>query len=442
MSNELKLMKAEIVNFKNIDAKELDINGRSFFITGSNQQGKSSFLQALLSPLDAKWMPTEPIMQGEEKGHIKLKVAGQLEGEHVEYKIECYFSQAKKRGRIVLFDAEGAQIKDGVKNILDGIIGNIGFNIMSFIKLGLTDSGKVSTSGVREQIKILEDLMPQEDVKKLYELKHEYDKKYETRKDTNKEVKRLEGLIDNSPFSQEQIELYAEKKSVVEESAKIDAAKKKNGVIDQCNTFIQEYSDSFETVSEEIVEIKRKLEEKRKEKQALISKRTEVDAYLEKNPNKVDVSALEESLQTISDHNTQCDKVADLHQTKVDLQTKSTESETLTTRLKKIEQEKKDIFANTKMPVKGLAFDDEKVTYKGLPLSEGNISTSQLIGVGLKVGMALNPNLKVMVIKDGSLLDNETMNYALKMCEKEGYQLMIETVKHEGGDLNIEFIEK
>jgi hypothetical protein len=94
------------------------------------------------------------------------------------------------------------------------------------------------------------------------------------------------------------------------------------------------------------------------------------------------------------------------------------------------------------MPVKGLAFDEENVTFRDLPLSEGNIPTSQLIGIGLKIGMALNPNLRLLVIRDGSLLDDKTMKFILKTCEEKGYQLLIEVVKHEGGELSLEFIEK
>ena len=75
-NNGLQLLSANIYNFKNISSKEIYNNGRSFLITGSNQKGKSSFLQALLSPLDATWMPIEPLKQGEEKGFIKLKIGG------------------------------------------------------------------------------------------------------------------------------------------------------------------------------------------------------------------------------------------------------------------------------------------------------------------------------------------------------------------------------
>jgi len=56
--------------------------------------------------------------------------------------------------------------------------------------------------------------------------------------------------------------------------------------------------------------------------------------------------------------------------------------------------------------------------------------------------MAMNPNLRLMVIKDGSLLDKKTLEYILKICESKGYQLLIEMVDRDGGDLSIEFVEK
>ncbi|MHA1166325.1 MAG: hypothetical protein ACTSRU_00775 [Candidatus Hodarchaeales archaeon] len=441
-NNGLQLLKAEIKNFKNIDYREVDFGGRSVILTGSNQKGKSSFIQALMSPMDSSYIPIEPIKEGEEKGHVKLKIGGHLEGEAVEYKVECYFSQAKKRGRVVLFDKEGTQIKDGVRGILDGIIGNISFNIMSFIRMGQTETGKVSISGVREQIKILEGLMDRETLKAIYKLRNEYTEKYDSRTDINREIKLLQGQIDNSEFSQEQIELYSKKKSIAEENKKLEAAKNLNGFIDDANAFNLDYSINVNALDESIEKLKEMLAEKEKEKVDLEAKKIKVDTFLKKNPNKSDISALTDALQTISDHNTNCDKVEALHQVKTNLTSKTAEAEKISTRLTKIKEDESELFSNAKMPVKGLAFDEEKVTYKGLPLSEGNIPSSQLIGIGLMIGMALNPNLKLLVIKDGSLLDNKTMNYVLKTCSEKGYQLLIETVKHEGGELEVEFIEK
>jgi hypothetical protein len=55
--------------------------------------------------------------------------------------------------------------------------------------------------------------------------------------------------------------------------------------------------------------------------------------------------------------------------------------------------------------------------------------------------MAMNPNLKLVIIKDGSLLDKETIDKVIKMCDKYDYQVIIERV-HDECDLEVEFIEK
>ena len=153
--NGLKLIKAEIKNFKNIDHRVIDFDGKSIMIIGPNKAGKSSLIQALMSPVDSSYIPLEPIKQGEEKGHINIVIAGEVNGEPVKYTVGCHFNESNKRGTITLLDKTGNQIKSGTKNILDGIIGDISFNIMDFIKLGVTDTGKRSETGVKQQIEII-----------------------------------------------------------------------------------------------------------------------------------------------------------------------------------------------------------------------------------------------------------------------------------------------
>jgi hypothetical protein len=55
--------------------------------------------------------------------------------------------------------------------------------------------------------------------------------------------------------------------------------------------------------------------------------------------------------------------------------------------------------------------------------------------------MAMNPNLRVMIIKDGSLLDKETLNKIINIADKRGYYLLIEVVDSEQEDLELRFVE-
>ena len=59
---------------------------------------------------------------------------------------------------------------------------------------------------------------------------------------------------------------------------------------------------------------------------------------------------------------------------------------------------------------------------------ENQISKAKLIEIGLKISMALNPKLRIMRIKDGSLFDSEMLEIVRNACKRNDYQLLLEKV--------------
>jgi hypothetical protein len=88
------------------------------------------------------------------------------------------------------------------------------------------------------------------------------------------------------------------------------------------------------------------------------------------------------------------------------------------------------------MPVEGLTFDATGLFYRGVPLEQA--SDGEKLMVSLGISMALNPTLRVLSIKDGSLLDEKNKSIIRKtLAEKkiedgEGYQLWYESVGTDG----------
>ena len=438
----LRILKAEIENFKNIDYNELQIDGRSMVIAGKNEAGKSSLIQALVSPFNSTFTPLEPIKEGEERGKLEITIGGELEGEPIKYKVSTYFTPGNKKGRLVLEDSQGNKIKGGEKTFLDSIIGDISFDIMKFVDLSVTDNGKRSAGGSKQQVEMVKSILPIETLKKLAKLDHERVEKYDARTEVNRDVKFYKNKIEASEFSQEEIETYSEEKSVEDIQESIKKANKFNESHSQCVDFKNSFAEKEENQKDYISDLEESLMLAKEELSKLQSKNVEVDAFLEKHPNKKDVSALEESLTNLSTFNTKVARVKELDQTKATLKDNEDKVESLTDRITAIDAEKKEIFANADMPVKGLAFDDEGVTYKGLPLCETNQPTSTILGVGARIAMALNPNLRLIVVKRGESLDKDRMNALLKICNDKGYQLLIEKVDSEKEKLEIEFVEK
>ena len=444
----LKVLKASITNFKNITHKEVELNGRSVMFVGPNNVGKSSLIQAICSPINSKFMPLEPIKKGEERAKVEITIGGNLHGEEVKYIISSYFSPEHSRGRLVVENEEGAKLS-GAKTALQDIIGNIGFDIMDFIRLGRTETGKVSSAGVKQQIEILKSLMPKEVIQDLYKLDQEKEKIYKERTDINSQIRFLEGNIQNNHFTVEQIELYKEEKKASDISEQIKAGKELNDKIYRANEIIAGEAKKTQELSNQVSEIDKEIERLtvikkeilEKEIPTLLSDVEKCKTFVSKK-QVVDIEALEASLDDISSHNVNVQKVKSLKDDQEKLSSEKIKSENITKRLAEIEEQKKKLFSSSALPVKGLEFDEEKVMFNGLPLNEDQIPTSQLIAIGLRLGMAMNPNLRLLVIKDGSLIDEKTMNYILQTCEKKGYQIFIEMVERKGTELSIEFIEK
>ncbi len=109
---------------------------------------------------------------------------------------------------------------------------------------------------------------------------------------------------------------------------------------------------------------------------------------------------------------------------------------------KKLAQKRRDAFAGSSFPIKQLTFEDDQLFFGGLPFNEQHVPKSTLIAVGVKIGQMMNPNLRVLIIRDGSLLGKELLKRLIEMCEKKDYQLLIEVVdRDDEKELEIQFIE-
>ncbi|WP_181034073.1 AAA family ATPase [Arthrobacter sp. GMC3] len=98
----------------------------------------------------------------------------------------------------------------------------------------------------------------------------------------------------------------------------------------------------------------------------------------------------------------------------------------LTADIEAIDKRKKDGLAAAVMPIEGLDFDDEGVLYQGVPFSRAS-GAKQLI-VSAAMIMATNPELRVIVIRDGNVLDMDNLALLDAMAEATNFQVFIEIV--------------
>jgi hypothetical protein len=99
-------------------------------------------------------------------------------------------------------------------------------------------------------------------------------------------------------------------------------------------------------------------------------------------------------------------------------------------RMKKRDADRVQAIANAKMPVAGLGFGEGEVTFNELPFDQA--SNAEQIRVSVALAMASNPQIRVLRIKDGSLLDDKSLGLIAELADKHNFQVWIERVEQAG----------
>ena len=120
---------------------------------------------------------------------------------------------------------------------------------------------------------------------------------------------------------------------------------------------------------------------------------------------------------------------------KTHLQIKRTEADNLTSKMEEIDQRKAMLISNANFPVEGMSFDENGVLYNGLPFKQEG--TAGQIRISVAMGLAMNPKLKVILIRDGSLLDADNLAMIGKMAEEAGAQIWVEKVTEDGQGVSV-----
>jgi hypothetical protein len=133
-----------------------------------------------------------------------------------------------------------------------------------------------------------------------------------------------------------------------------------------------------------------------------------------------------EQISNLQDTNRRVRQNSDRRKAEGQLAIALKESADLTEQIEGLDAEKKALLESARFPVHGLSFTDEGVLFNGLPLEQA--SQGEQLRVSAAIGMALNPKLKVLMIRDASLLDDEAMAILAQQAHDKGYQLWLERV--------------
>lgn len=112
------------------------------------------------------------------------------------------------------------------------------------------------------------------------------------------------------------------------------------------------------------------------------------------------------------------------------------QSKNLTFEIDEIDAEKDKRTKAAKLPVAGLAFDASRLLYNGLPFEQASYAVK--LKVSFSMAMAMNPKLRICLIRDGAMLDDKNRAALIEMAKEAKAQVWLEIVGEKGATVIME----
>lgn len=409
-----RIVALDIQQVKRITAAHIEPDGSLVIIGGENAAGKSSVLDAIAYALGGgKLLPQQPLRTGAGHGSVEVKLD---DGATIR---RTFTAQGGGTLKITLGDGLSPQ---KAQTWLDARIGSLSFDPTAFLR-----------AETKDQARILRDLCGVD----TRALDAERAKVYAERTEIGRDAKRAQAAAQTAPHYPDAVAVPVQEivSAQATEQRQIREAEQRVRLAKEFARAIQEIESRAKTDTAEIeAEIARlqeraktiaadtraTLEEYRPVADDLDAAQQELDAL----PAPVDWS---ERIHEAEEQNRRVRANGDCAKLASEAARYQADVDKLTARLTEIDAHRVRLLASARFPLPGLSIDASGApTYSGLPLSQA--SQAEQIRISMMVGLSLSPDLRIMLIRDGSLLDESNMALLTSLAEEHGAQVWIERV--------------
>jgi len=394
----MKIISLISENFKKLKAIEIRPGDKStVVISGKNGQGKSSILDSIFVALGGKPSDlTKPIREGEERATIKVELD--------DYFVTRTFKQGSSKLEVI--GKETGEIMSSPQTLLDKIIGKLAFDPLEFQNMKEKDQRATLLKLTKLDLD-------------AYAVKRQdlYDRRRE-------EGTIRDGFADLTVIEVDQAEkvIAGGKVDVAQTLAALNEAQEKQRTYDNAVAKRKEQERELQELKDQILV----LELKKKTLEEAIS--SVVIAPME-GPNPV-IAGLQNRLSTAQAQNDAYAKAEGLL-TQYKARKVSQEAwDKLDAEIAALDKERNQKLQSAVMPIEGLSVTDDNVTYKNIPFAQ--LSSAEKLKISMAIAMAMNPELRVIRISDGSLLDDDNMAVIAEMAGEKDFQVWIEKVDSSG----------
>lgn len=419
----MRILKLTAENVKRLSVIEITPEGAPVVvIAGENEAGKSSVLDAIEMALGGeKSLPLEPVRRGQSKA----KVIADLGDIIVTRRFTALGSS------LTVTNREGAKFPSP-QALLDGLVGRLSFDPLAFASM--KDDAQATT--LRALAKL--DTTDLETARK---------KAYDERTLVNRDVTQSEAALAKLPKHEgvgielQSLDELAQQLRAVD--VLVSAAADASQALALADQQLRTKQANVASLAERVERLRIELEqaEAAVDEETFAATVAEDDQTVKRKARDAaaaevpDRSGLAGQIAGIEAHNRQVvenQQHAALEQTASD---RRRDAFVLTTEIERLDNEKAARLAAAKFPIDGLGLDDQGVTWQGLPFSQA--STAIRTRVSVAIGLALNPKLKVLLVRNGNDLDAKNLAALAETAAEAGAQIWLEKIAGGNGQTTV-----
>lgn len=415
----MKIVSLTASNLKKLTAVELKPGTNNVLeVTGKNGQGKSSVLDAIWYTLgggDA--IGAEPVKHGAEQAEVVI---------HLDDGFIVTRKFTHQSSSLVVKNQDGAKYPSP-QALLDKFLGKLTFDPLAFINLHPAQQ-------VNELLRLV-GIGPL-----LDQLSQEDGKDQSLRRDLTRDLKQREGALaqvtrylpSNLPAEPIDIDVLVaaqEEVTTVNHAADLTEQehRRKNEDLKHRINIIQTNVTSLRS------EIERMRREIANAESQIVGAETRIHNFESaiaapwQPPSRQDPGDLRQQIADATETNRWIEVRDRRERLSAEIQDLQNQISDLNFQINERQATREQKMSEAKWPLPNLTADGDGVRYQGVPLSQA--SSAEQLRVSCALAMAMNPKLRVILIRDGSLLDHDNLRVIQELAKEHDYQVWVERIE-------------
>lgn len=403
-SDGLTIVRLTAENVKRLKAVEITPDGNLVVLSGRNGQGKTSVLDAITYALGGKGaVCAEPIRRGQETAEIVCDLGDLV---------------VKRR-----FTAGGGTTlevtsRDGLRlpspqAMLDKLVGELTFDPLAFAR-----------QDAKSQLETLRGLLGLD----FSECDKAHDAIYHERTMVNRELKAAEARLKALPSAHPGTPTAPVNPGDL--ASDLQRANLRNSENQKSRGLLESGRGAVERLRSDVDRMRQALADAEAQLESQTSTLQALEAHVATLVD-IDTAPILQRMRDADAINQRVRANQQRAEVEKEVAAKGQRSEELTSQLDEIQQWKANEVAKAKMPVEGLGLGDSGVTLNGLPLDQA--SAAEQLRVSVAIGLAMNPKLRVLLLRDASLLDKDSLAMVSEMAKQASAQVWCEMVSDGDG---------